>query len=103
MFSYALAKDPAIASFANALPFGGVVWGLAVSVMGVCSIIGMTWGSRRFQQIGSMGSFVLWLFGAIAFGQQPEGWGNVIIFGLPMCLFWGYKYLATYVREFPRL
>lgn len=101
VFSYALSRDPRIADFASALPFGGVVWGSLLILAGLCSMFSMAFGSKHGQQAGSMGSFILWIFGAISFAQ--DGFADVVIFAGPMLVFWAYKYLATFVREFPRL
>lgn len=102
VFQYSFVKDPAIASFSESLPFGGVLWGGAVAICGVSSMYGMARFSKWPLRFGSMGSFVLWVFGAISFARAG-GLANVFIFAGPMLLFWAYKYLATYVREFPRL
>jgi hypothetical protein len=65
-------------------------------------MIGMTTGRVNIHRWGAMISFCMWVFGAFAF-YLTGGIYNVIIFAAPMLVFWFYKYLASYVREFPRL
>jgi hypothetical protein len=101
VFQYSLVKDPEVAQFAEALPFGGIVWGGLLTLAGLSSMIAMARHKNKHMRHASMTSFILWIFGAIAFAQ--DGIANVLIFAGPMVLFWAYKYLATFVREFPRL
>ena len=88
--------------FLDALPFYGKLWGPLLVLFALCSVIGMAKNSRRFVQVGSMGSFCLWIFGSIAF-YITGGIVNTVLLAVPLLVFWAYKYLATYVREYTRL
>jgi hypothetical protein len=102
IFLYGLSDPSLIREFTDPLPFNGLVWGGGVALSGVLAGVGMATDATWVVRLGAFVSFSLWIFGAISF-YLSGGIANVIIFGGPMLVFWAYKYVASYVREFPRL
>jgi hypothetical protein len=99
---YAITNPVLIAEFVKPLPFEGFVWGSLLGGAGVVAMLGMGLDKARLVRIGSFLSFCMWIFGAVSF-YAAGGIGNIIIFAGPMLIYWAYKYLASYVREFPRM
>ena len=90
--------DPASATeFLSSLPFGGLLFGPLTALSAVVAMFGMATDNPRAVRVGSFASFCVWLFVGLAFGATNVL--NVFILPLPMLVFWGYKYLASFVRE----
>lgn len=90
--------DPLSAvEFLRALPLGGVAFGPMLMAGSLSTMYGMARDIAKYVRFGSFFSFCLWIFASFAFATGSIL--NVFILPLPMLIFWGYKYLASYVRE----
>lgn len=98
---FSITDPPRIAEFASALPFKGTVWGSILIVGGLTTMIGMASDMKWFVRFGSMASCLMWFFGVISFAQG--GVTSVIVFAGPLLILHAYIYLASHVREYPRL
>lgn len=99
---YLVVNPALVAEFVAPLPFHGWAWAILLAFGGVLAMFGMALDKPKFVRIGSFLSFCMWIFGAITL-YISGGIGNIIIFAGPMLIYWAYKYLASYVREFPRM
>jgi len=91
--------NPAMAvGFFMALPLSGKLIGPAVLLAGVSVMVGMARSKTTYVKWGSFISFCLWVF--VGFALFIDG-GIIsfLLLPLPLLIFWGYKYLASYVRE----
>lgn len=101
-YAFAHPYDEEVQPFLQALPWEGKVWAPLLTAAAVSSMIGMA-GNRKWPlRVGAFLSFLLWIFGTIAFYITGAAF-SIVLISAPMLIFWTYKYLATYVREFPRL
>ena len=100
---YALIDPDRVAPFLNPLPFDGWIWVPTLVIGSLLTMFGMARNMVKTIRVGAFFSFVMWIFGAISFGLTEGGFANVIIFAAPMLMVYAYIYLATYVRDFPRL
>jgi hypothetical protein len=100
--AYAIFNPAVLTEFVKYLVLDGWIWGPVLTLGGLIAMIGMAKDWARWVRVGAFSSFCMWIFGSIAF-FFTGGIVNVLIFAGPMLVFWAYKYLASYVREFPRL
>lgn len=99
---YSFTNPALVAAFLAPLPFHGWVWAPLLTLGGLAAMLGMAKDNSKLLRLGAFVSFLMWIFGTITF-YISGGIGNVIIFAGPMLVYWGYKYLASYVREFSRM
>ena len=99
---YSITNPALVAAFVAPLPFHGWVWAPLLTFGGLCAMLGMAKDKSSLVRLGAFVSFLMWIFGALTF-YASGGIGNIIIFAGPMLVYWAYKYLASYVREFTRM
>lgn len=91
--------DPSSAlGFLEALPLSGKLMGPVVAVFSGTAMYGMGKGNPKIVKWSSFICFLAWVFIAFAFFIDG-GIITFLIMPLEMLVFWGYKYLASWVRE----
>lgn len=96
--------DPELAQpFVRELPFNGWLWTPLTILGSLMVMVGMALDRVTILRAGTFLSFLMWIFGGISFGAQPDGRFNVILIIIPILLVHAYIYLASYYREIPRL
>ena len=99
---YAISNPALIAPVVHYLPWDGLIWSSLMIFGGLLTMAGMARDYYPAVRWGSLLSACMWIFGNITV-YLAGGIGNILIFAGPILIFWVYKYVASYVREFPRL
>lgn len=86
-------------AFTSSLILNGVLWSALLVFGGILAGIGMAANIPWFVRTGAMLNFCMWIFGTIAFAGA--GGVNVIIFSLPVLIYYAYLYLASFLRNYP--
>jgi hypothetical protein len=85
-------------AFFAALPLSGKLLGPLTALSALVAMYGMGAGKPTVVKWAAMASFLFWLF--ISFALFIDGGAiSVAVIGAPILVFWGYKYLASWVRE----
>lgn len=93
-----LDENPFVAGlFIGVLPWSAFLLAGSISVL-----VGLARRSARLIEIGSITSFVMWIFAGISFGSQ----GNidtVLVVVIPDMVYFGYLYLAASLKTFDKI
>jgi hypothetical protein len=93
--------DKSLDEFMSVLPFDGTVWTFLLVLAGLTTAIGMAAGWQSAVGVGSMSSFMLWVFGAISFASTGNA-GLVIVLIAPIMIFFAYLFLGVAFRDRPQ-
>lgn len=75
-----------------------LLWASLIAVTGVVLMLGMLIDSDIMVGISAFTSFVLWVFGALAFVLLGSV-ATLVILIIPFLLFFAYIFVATFVRD----
>lgn len=85
--------------FGAALPVTGFLWTPLIFLATTATVVGLVWVRRiNFLRYGAFGSFVLWIFGGVAFIASGQALTAGVVI-LPWLIFYAYIYLASFFRD----
>jgi len=88
-----------LGTFGAALPFSGWLWAPLLFLSTNTTIVGLIFTKRVFLlKYGSFASFLLWIFGALAFIVSGQALTAALV-ASPWMLFYAYAYLASHYRD----
>lgn len=88
-----------LGAFGAALPFTGWLWAPLLFLSTNATIIGLLFTKRvAFLKYGAFASFLLWIFGALAFIASGQALTAAVV-ATPWTLFYAYAYLASHFRD----